>query len=91
MSEEERNDVKTDFTSKRFIATNGLVALSLVFLLLEPIFEITWMKTIGAILLSIGMMVGIVLIWFNASSKRNAVLKTITLLIALSIFFWANY
>ncbi|MES1041811.1 hypothetical protein [Peribacillus simplex] len=41
MSEEEQNDLKTDVTSKQFIATYGLVTLNLVFLLVEPIFEAT--------------------------------------------------
>ncbi|WP_339200701.1 hypothetical protein [Peribacillus sp. FSL P2-0133] len=91
MSEEEQNDVKTDFTSKHFISTIGLVALSLLFFLLEPIFEMTWMKMIGAVFLSIGIMVSIVLTWVDAPSKRKAVLKIITLLIALSIMLWANY
>ncbi|MGE7183983.1 hypothetical protein ACQKKK_08220 [Peribacillus sp. NPDC006672] len=91
MSEEERNDVKTDFTSKRFIFTIGLFALGWVFLLLEPIFEMTWLETIGVVLLSIGIMVSIVLTWLDAPSKRKAVLKTITFLILFSIFLWANY
>ncbi|MGE7758586.1 hypothetical protein [Peribacillus sp. NPDC097895] len=91
MSEEEQNDVKTDFTSKRFISTIGSVALSLLFFLLEPIFEMTWLKTIGVVLLSIGIMVSIVLTWLDAPSKRKAVLKIITLLIAFSIILWANY
>ncbi|CAH0285325.1 hypothetical protein SRABI84_04031 [Peribacillus simplex] len=90
MSEEERNEVKTDFTSKRFIFTGGLVALR-VLLLLEPIFEMTWMKTVGTALISIGVLVGIVLIWLNAPSKRKEVLKIIPLLILFSIFLWANY
>ncbi len=38
MTEEEQNQAKVDFTSKRFIATYGLLALSLVFVLMEPIF-----------------------------------------------------
>ena len=38
ISEEEQNQAKVDFTSKRFIATYGLLALSLVFVLMEPIF-----------------------------------------------------
>ncbi|MFB6800387.1 hypothetical protein [Peribacillus butanolivorans] len=91
MSEEERNEVKTDFTSKRFIFTGGLMALSWVLLLLEPIFEMIWMKTVGIALISIGVLVGIVLIWLNAPSKRKAVLKIIPLLILFSIFLWANY
>ncbi|MBT2666859.1 hypothetical protein J7J00_15270 [Bacillus sp. ISL-4] len=91
MSEEEQNDVKTDFTSKRFISTIGLMALGWVFFLLEPIFEMTWMETIGVVLLSIVIMVSIVLTWLNAPSKRKAVLKTIPLLIAFSILLWVNY
>ncbi|MCK1981384.1 MULTISPECIES: hypothetical protein [Peribacillus] len=91
MSEEERNEVRTDFTSKRFIFSVGLVALSWVVLLLEPIFEMTWMKTVGIALISIGGLVGIVLIWLNASLKRKAVPKIIYLLILFSILFWVNY
>lgn len=90
MSEEERNDVKTTFTSKRFISTYGLVALGWVFLLVEPIFEIAWMKVISGVLFSIGIMVGIVLTWLDVSSKWKAMLKTITLLIAFSILLWTN-
>ncbi|MDV7766813.1 hypothetical protein [Peribacillus sp. CSMR9] len=90
MSEEERNDVKTYFTSKRFISTIGLVTLGWVFFLLGPIFEMTWMETIGVALLSIGIMLGIVLTWLDVSSKWRAVLKTITLLIAFSILLWTN-
>ncbi|MFR0656876.1 hypothetical protein SB719_20235, partial [Pantoea sp. SIMBA_079] len=78
MSEEERNDVKTDFTSKRFISTYGLVALGCVFLLVEPIFEIAWMKVISGVLFSIGMIVSSVFIWLNASSKWKAVLGIIS-------------
>ncbi|WP_350299991.1 hypothetical protein [Peribacillus frigoritolerans] len=89
MSEEERNDVKTDFTSKRFIFTGGLVALSWVLLLVEPIFEATWMKVISGVLFSIGMIVSSVFIWLNASSKWKAVLGIISSIIALAIFFWA--
>ena len=89
MSEEERNDLKTDVTSKRFIATYGLVALSLVFLLVEPIFEMTWMKVISGVLFSIGMIVSSVFIWLNASSKWKAVLGIISSMIALAIFLWA--
>ncbi|KRF51224.1 hypothetical protein ASG99_12880 [Bacillus sp. Soil768D1] len=91
MSEEERNDVKTEFTSKRFIFTGGLMVLSWVLLLLEPIFEMTWMKVISGVLFSIGMIVSSVFIWLNASSKWKAVLKIIPLLILFSIFLWANY
>ncbi|MBO0998426.1 hypothetical protein IOC57_11790 [Bacillus sp. SD075] len=91
MSVVERNEVKTDFTSKRFIFTGGLVALSWVLMLLEPIFEMTWMKTVGTALISIGVLAGIVLIWLNARSKRKAVLKFFYLLIVFSIFLWANY
>ncbi|RRN73927.1 hypothetical protein EI200_04405 [Peribacillus simplex] len=87
MSEEERNDVKTAFTSKRFISTIGLVVLGWVFFLLEPIFEMTWMETIGVVLLSIGIMVSIVLTWLDTTSKWK---KTITLLIAFSILLWTN-
>ncbi|WP_258831879.1 hypothetical protein [Peribacillus frigoritolerans] len=88
MSEAERNDLKTDVTSKRFIATYGLVALSLVFLLVEPIFEATWMKVISGVLFSIGMLVSSFFIWLNASSKWKAVLCIISSIIALAIFLW---
>ncbi|MGG4267803.1 hypothetical protein [Peribacillus simplex] len=89
MSEEERNEVKTAFTSKHFIFTFGLVTIGCVLFLLEPIFEMTWMETIGVILLSIGIMADIVLTWLDAPSKRKAMLKTIILLIPFSIFLWA--
>ncbi|WP_057913036.1 hypothetical protein [Peribacillus muralis] len=49
MTEEERNDFRTDFASKRFAATYGLLALSFALLWLEPIFAITWLKTGSAI------------------------------------------
>ncbi|CAH0292117.1 hypothetical protein [Peribacillus sp. Bi134] len=89
MSKEERNEVKTDFTSKRFIATYGLVALSLIFLLVEPIFETTWVKVISAVLISFGMIVSSFFTWLNASSKCKAVLGIISSIIALAIFLWA--
>ncbi|MGW6661588.1 hypothetical protein [Peribacillus sp. NPDC055009] len=88
MSEAERNDLKTDVSSKRFTATYGLVALSLVFLLVEPIFEATWMKVISGVLFSIGMIVSSYFIWLNASSKWKAVLGIIYSIIALAIFLW---
>ncbi|MFE3976494.1 MULTISPECIES: hypothetical protein [unclassified Peribacillus] len=91
MSEEERNDVKTTFTSKRFISTYGLVALGWVFLLVEPIFEIAWMKVISGVLFSIGMIVSSVFIWLNASPKWKAVLGIISSMIALAIFLWWIY
>ena len=90
MSEGERKDLKTDVTSKRFIATYGLIALSLVFLLVEPIFEATWMKVISGVLFSIGMIVSSVFIWLNASSKWKAVLGIISSIIALAIFLWTT-
>ncbi|MBK3493940.1 hypothetical protein JFL43_03515 [Viridibacillus sp. YIM B01967] len=89
MSKEERNEVKGDFTSVRFLTSIGLIQLSLVFLLIEPFFKISLLKTISGVLFSIGIIVSIIRIWLKATSKSIALLRILLLVSALTVFFWA--
>ncbi|KOO48686.1 hypothetical protein [Viridibacillus arvi] len=89
MSEEDRKRFVGELTKKSVLSTYGLIALSILLLMIGRIVDIVFLKIISGLLFSIGVIVHSVLIWFHVSSKYKALLSNTLGIIGLIIFLWS--
>ncbi|MGE7623879.1 hypothetical protein ACQKMD_12690 [Viridibacillus sp. NPDC096237] len=89
MSEVERNQFKKELTKKSVLSTYGLIALSILILLIERIFDIVFLKIISGLLFSIGIVVHSIFTWLKVQSKIKALIGITLGIVGLIIYLWS--